>query len=348
MVVINGRFLSQKITGVQRFAIDFALNIKKKSDDILILAPENILDKEIAERLDAKVLKGFCSHLWEQITLPMYLKKIGEPILLNLTNSAPIFYKNKVTTVCDISNITNPEWFSKKYRFFYKIITPSIVRTSKKVITISEFSKCEINKYLNKPLNEIEVVYCALPSNFKKKSPIIKSLRKNYFLCVSSLNPRKNFDRTVNAFKNWNKGDYHLYIVGDNGSAFADQNLLDRMDSNIKFLGRVTDQELFTLYEEANGFLYLSLYEGFGIPPLEAQALNCPVLASDIPVLHEVLGESALFCNPTDTYDIMRGLDNLLGIDIDSITQKGQDNITRFSWDSSADKILHILENIRL
>ena len=348
MIVINGRFLTQKITGVQRFAIDIALNLRKRSDEILILVPENIIHKEIAEKLEVRVLKGLSGHLWEQITLPIYLKKLGKPILLNLTNSAPIFYKNKITTICDISNITNPEWFSKKYTYLYRIITPNIVRTSKKIITISEFSKSEINKYLKKPLDEIEVIYCALPTSFKMVLFNVRSIKKNYFLCVSSLNPRKNFGRTIEAFLNWNKGDYSLYIVGDKEGVFANQDFVERIDDNIKFLGRVSDQELFTLYNEAKGLLYLSLYEGFGIPPLEAQALHCPVLASDISVLREVLGESAIFCNPLDIIDIMRGLDDLSRIDIVFITQKGYENLKRFNWNISAQKVLHLLETVKI
>jgi len=346
MIVINGRFLTQKITGVQRFAIDIAIRLKEQRNDVLVLAPKDIIHKEISEKLEAKIVKGYIGHLWEQITLPLYLNKINNPILLNLTNSAPIFYGNKITTICDISNITNPEWFSNKYKYFYRVLTPIIVRTSKKIITISEFSKNEIHKHLHKPLEEIEVVYCALPTNFEVLDKNLYIHKKKFFLCVSSINPRKNFNRTIEAFIKWNKLDYQLYIVGEKSNSFANHQLLNKRNENIKFLGRVSDDELSTLYKEAKGFLYLSLYEGFGIPPLEAQALNCPVLASDIPVLREVLQESAIFCDPTNIFDIILGIDKLAFTDIDLYIQRGKENIKRFDWSKSTQKISKIVKEI--
>lgn len=347
IIIINARFLTQEITGVQRFAFEVSRELKKIYGlSVKFIAPKNILYPKLVKELEVEVIGNLTGHLWEQISLPIYLYKIGKPLLINLTNTAPILYRHKLTTFCDVSPLSNPEWYSKSFALLYNALMPLLQKTSIKLLTISEFSKQEIIKYTNAQRNNIEILYCALPSNFKPHLTFLP--KEKFFLCVSSINPRKNFERVVEAFINLALVEYKLIIVGGNRSNFANSNLILNGESNknIIFAGRISDDELIKLYQKATGFIYASLYEGFGIPPLEAQSCGCPVLVSDIPVHREILQESVIYCNPYDVESISKGMSLLISQPNDSLINLGFENAQRFSWEISAKKLAEIINNL--
>lgn len=170
-----------------------------------------------------------------------------------------------------------------------------------------------------------------------------------YFLSVSSLNYRKNFITVLQAFSIFCDSNQYgnLYIVGDlkcdsfNGVYIQEYKSNDR----IRFLGRVSDDELIEYYRNAVAFVFPSLYEGFGIPVIEAQACGCPVISSNSSSLPEVLGESALTCNPLDVNRFAELMNDIFN-DNDlrkKIIAKGYENVKRFSWNESAKKIVELI-----
>ena len=347
MLIINARFLTQDTTGVQRFAIEISRQLKKLySRDIEFIAPRNILHKELAVELDVKTIGNKTGHLWEQIDLPKYLKENNNPLLLNLANTAPLFYKNKIVTVHDIAFLRFPQTFDWKFRLFYKLLIPKIIKNSKHTITVSEFSKREIIEFYETKSDNISVVYNSTSDMFKN---IQKGYPDKYILAVSSLNYQKNFHSLIKAFNLLQNQEIKLYLVGSINKNFADQELIKDIENNknIIFKGRVDDNELVTLYSNAVCFVYPSLYEGFGIPPLEAQSCGCPVICSNAASLPEVGGvDSVLYVDPYSVDDIKNQIDILLS-DEDlqvELIQKGFKNIKRFSWEDSANKIINILE----
>ena len=339
--------MTQHITGVQRYAIEICIILKNLlGEKVIFVAPQNILQSQYAKKLDAVCIGTHQGHLWEQIDLPLFLKKRGNPLLLCLCNTAPLWYKNKIVTVHDVAYNVFPQTFNKYFLYAYKFMIPRIIQTSKKVITVSEFSKSEISKYYNISPDKIVVVYNAVSKDFCKKED--KDLQKRkYLLSVSSLNYRKNFKSVLEAFCIFEKTnlDTDLYIIGDLCNSNFKSIDIEYYHSNprIKFLGRVSDNELVRYYSNAVGFVYPSLYEGFGIPPLEAQACGCAVLAADIPPLHEVLGDSGLYCNPYDVNDIAKGMRKIIDLP-HHCKILGQDNLDRFSWENSAKKIAKACE----
>mgnify|MGYP002626364654 CR=1 FL=1 len=136
-------------------------------DNVSFVAPGNVIQSEIAERLDVKIVGKHTGHLWEQWDLPHYLKKNGCPLLLNLCNLAPLRYKNKISTIHDVSFIRYPQTFSKKFLLFYNFMIPKIISSSKMILTVSEFSKREIIDVYGTDENKIEVIYNAVNQNFK-------------------------------------------------------------------------------------------------------------------------------------------------------------------------------------
>lgn len=346
-IYINARFLTQSMTGVQRFAVEICLELKKLlGEHIRFVAPDAIVLKDYAEALGVEIIGTHQGHLWEQWDLPCYLRKQGSPLLLCLCNTAPLCYKNKVVTVHDVAFEAYPQTFSKSFLYVYKFMIPRIMRSAKKVITVSEFSKDEIVKYYGISRDKIAVVYNAVGGGFRKVADE-ELQRQKYLLAVSSLNYRKNFLAVLEAFDIFEREDKEtsLYIIGDlKNSNFKGIDIERyRQNPRIKFLGRVSDADLVRYYSNALAFVYPSIYEGFGIPPLEAQTCGCPVLVADIPPLREVVADSGIYCDPYNVEDIARGMKDVLTSG-EQLTVKGFENLKRFSWEDSARKIGELLK----
>ena len=349
MLTINSRFLTQNITGVQRFAIEISKQLKNiYGNNIEFVTPKNIIHENLAKELDAKVIGNKTGHLWEQIDLPIYLKQNNNPLLLNLANTAPLFYKKKIVTVHDLAYERFPQTFNWKFRLFYKLLIPSIIKSSKHIFTVSEFSKNEIIDFYKVNKEKISVIYNAVNPIFK---PNIENTKEKYILAVSSLNYQKNFHSLIKAFNLLDNKEIKLYLVGNINRNFSSVNLMNLIENNknIVFKGRVDDDELIRLYSNAICFVYPSLYEGFGIPPLEAQACGCPVIVSNVASLPEVSGESALYCNPYSVEDIREKIEILLNNEKlrEDLIKKGFENIKRFSWEKSAKKIINIIKGLK-
>lgn len=346
MIAINARFLTQSLTGVQRFAIEISLQLKKLlGNEVVFLSPHNIVQDHYANKLDAKIIGTHCGYTWEQLDLPLFLKRNNYPLLLNLANTAPIMYRNKISTIHDLAFLSYPQTFTKKFLYTYKLMIPLIAKSSRHIITVSEFSKNEIYKAYHIKKEHITVIYNAVNKEFfYKENKDIKS--NNYFLAVSSLNYRKNFLAVLKAFTKYsqNHKNDNLYIIGDiKTSNFKEIDITKyKAHPHIHFWGRVSDKELQILYSNAIGFIFPSIYEGFGLPPLEAQACNCPILVSNIPPHKEIYEESAIYCNPYDTNDIATKMEKLK-FQSKELIALGAENIKRFSFEKSAKKVFDIL-----
>nr|VUD34089.1 Uncharacterised protein [Raoultella sp. NCTC 9187] len=176
MIYINARFLTQNITGVQRFSYELCKELVKLRSDLVFLVPDKDKIKnseafDIFNILEIKLGKG---HIWEQITLPLFLKTKGYGgMLINLCNTAPILYRNQIATHHDITYIRYPKSFSKKFVFFYKVISSFFLRNSKKIITVSEFPKkryAHIIKLIRRKLQ----LYTTLPEESLRVQEIKK------------------------------------------------------------------------------------------------------------------------------------------------------------------------------
>lgn len=286
-VFINGRFLNQQVSGVQRFAIETTAEISKTKDyQVIILCSKwmtNCRELENVKRIKVGFLWG---HLWEQLELPLYLFFKKSPLLVNLTNSAPVIYNNKIYTLLDTSFKDIPSSFTRTYRMVYQFLTPICLKTAKRVITISQFSKTRIlENYKFVKEDKIKVAYCGI----KKLKHIKNPVKKNIIISVASMDPRKNIRLLVEAFTDFNKDNkFKLILVGRQGKAFSDKAMAKSNTTNVIYATDVDDEELAELYTSAKLFISLSKYEGFGLPVLEALAKGTPALCSDIDVYKEL------------------------------------------------------------
>lgn len=349
-VYINGRFLTQKITGVQRYALEMVKGIDREIDhnknyEFIILVPKNIKQTISLNNIKIKIVGYLKGHLWEQIELPLYSK---DGILLNFCGCAPILKKNQIVTIHDAAVCAMPESFSFLFRTWYKFMFYIVGKRAKKVFTVSNFSKKEINKYFNIPLEKIDVTYNGIDhmKNIKPDESIFSKCtieKNNYVLAVSSLNPSKNFKLILETAKISPEINF-VIAGGTNSTVFKEQGL--EIASNVKFIGYVNDKELVALYKYASCFVYPSIYEGFGIPPLEAMYFNCPVIVSNIEVFKEIYKDNVLYC---DKYNVDSLLEKIILLMKsknlkNKIINKSKQLVDIYKWEKSSKKIFVEIE----
>lgn len=350
MFVVNGRYLTQKATGVHRYAFEICNKLHEMGVDFHVAVPNEIHPDY---KFSFKVVKcgSLNTHLWEQISLPRYLRRIGSPLLISFTGCGPINYSNQIMTIHDVSHERYPEWFSKNYYRFYHYMMPRIGKKAHAVLTVSEFSKKEIVDTLGINAEKIHVVHSNVPFHNKPSKEEILSFTRNpeaerYILAVSSMDPRKNFIRLVEAFDKIKDKSVKLYIIGMSFKAFNTPDLQKLIGENVHLPGYIPDEKLQTMYQNALLSVYPSLYEGFGLPPLESMTYGCPVINSDIPALREVSQDAALYVDPYNVEDITEKIEQLL---VDEplrkeLQEKGLLQIKKYSWDKSAKQVYELAQ----
>lgn len=343
-IYINGRFLTSPISGINRFAYELCRELQHVIK-IIILVPKNAIHKDYdVSNFTIREFGYLKSHLWEQICLPVYFANKKNYLLLNFSGLGPILIKKKISTIHDVSFLHNPSWFSKSYYLLYKFITPLTIKTSQRVFTVSKFSKSEILKYYPFVLaDRIDVIYNAVDFTTIGRDNI-STFKKN-LLTVGSLDPRKNLQSLIKALELLN-GQEELHVIGGSNRIFAESVNLHLQKNNVKFLGRVSDSELKQEYAKAKLFILPSLYEGFGIPPLEALHAGCDIAISDIPVFREIFEDAAIYFNAEDPCDISKKISMFLNGEI-RIKQDAKKRISqKYSWKLSANKIINILDKM--
>ncbi len=350
---INGRFLTQPMTGVERYAYNICKAMAALHQPFTIVCPKAPVHKDYEVSNLNIVHYGIGnSHFWEQCVLPFFLIGKKKYLVVSFTGLGSLLIRHKIMTIHDLAFLKNPSWYSRTYYWYYRLMTPLAVKTSQHILTVSEFSKSEILHFYPFLKGEkISVVYNAIDrqlfrpiADIPVKGDLQSHVSERFVLCVSSIDPRKNFSRLIEACQKLTGAK--LYIVGQYNRVFSQQKELDTNSNHIHFLGKVSDDELVRLYNQAACFVFPSLYEGFGLPPLEAMACGCPVLVSDIPVEREVCGNAAQYFNPLEANDILNAITQYLeSADVikEKMRQKGYENIMRFSWKKSAEVLMKIV-----
>ncbi|MGM7672136.1 glycosyltransferase family 4 protein [Microbacterium sp. A93] len=350
VIVVNCRFLSQEVTGVQRFAEEVLRALLKQRTDLMLIAPPGVLRHLDIGGAPVHQLGRMGGHLWEQLELPRLMKtRFRGALLLSLTNTGPILMRRQVITHHDVTYVRQPATYSLRFRLLYRMLSAVALRRAKAVVTVSQFSKTEISAVYKIAGEKISVVPNAASVQFEQ---VAAESDLTYFLAVASRLPHKNLDFLVEAFERYideSGSSTRLRIAGNRPAMAAANAQVDQdKQGQVDWLGRVTDEELGRLYVGARALVFPSLYEGFGVPPLEAQASGCPVLSSTSASLPEVLGESALYFDPRDQSELVRVLRET---DTNAETrarlrQRGFQNVERFSWDLSARKLSALLGEI--
>jgi glycosyltransferase involved in cell wall biosynthesis len=331
---VNLRTLGYRITGVQRY--------------LLSLLPH--MPSELVTVKPSQALQGMKGHLWEQLYLPTQLQR---RLLWSPGNTGPISVSRQVLTVHDAASLDHPEWFEHKFALWYAVLLPRLARKVRAIITVSHFSKERIVRLTGVEAERIHVVFNGVGQHFRAAdSKTVDQMRIDfkldgpYILFVGSLEPRKNLELLLKA---WRLGSFDgatLVVVGATGHMFP-KFKLDLIPKGVRLLGCVKDEILRVLYSGATAFVYPSIYEGFGLPPLEAMACGCPVALSDIPAHREVCGETAMYFDPFIPEDISSKLEWFLRLDSAKrafLVEQGLQYAARYTWEGAAASTWRILK----
>lgn len=353
-IAINCRFLTQEITGTQRFAEELVEEYLHLGYRSRLLAPRSDLRKN---EICGVPVEQFGTHegiAWEQIDLARKVNK-EKLFLVNLVNSGPLLVGRELVVVHDISWKRIAESYTRIARIYYNLMTRALVCKRTRIATVSQFSRGEISRFLRVPEKSVTIIPNAVPrmiDEIVEKEPSSAPLGR-YFLAVGTAARHKNFSTLMRGYWEYatrSSNPAKLVIVGGESKVLAGGSpTAGELDDHVVSLGRVPDDELKWLYTHARSFVFPSLYEGFGIPPLEAQSCGCPVLASSAASLPEVLGDSAIYFDPRDPTDLAGKLSR---VDADGdirsqLVIRGRENIRRWSWKTSAKILADVLKDIR-
>lgn len=303
-VVFNGRFLTQRGTGVQRYARESLLAL----DDLLPRLAGSRIGFVLAVPGDAVCpplrhmsivkLSGLRGHLWEQVQLPLYAR--GD-LLVNFNYSGPVAKRRQLITVHDATVRAMPECFSLRYRLVQDALIAMLQSRVAGVMTVSEFSARELARHYD-ITRRIAVGREGWSHALANGDTAAVAARYGleagkYLLLVGSIKPNKNLGVVARALAQA-PVPWTVAVAGQSDARiFRDA---CQTGEQLKFLGYVPDEDLGALYAHAAWLLFPSLYEGFGLPALEAMANGCPVIAAEAGSLPEVCGDAALYFDPRD------------------------------------------------
>ena len=342
-IFVNARFLTQPVSGVQRYGIECSRQIKKLYPDAVFVAPGNILHKEIAEELGVQIVGRRTGHFWEQLDLPLFLRRAGSPPLFSPANTAPLMYRNNYFTLHDLAFHHHPEWNSKAFSLWYNIMVPRLVRNCKHIFTVSETMRGEIIKYYKAPSSKISVTYNGLSQQMLASHGRNSKPKEKIILAVGTFNKRKNHQNLVKAFlASAVKDEYQLVMVGDRNRVFAESGLDESLlkNTNITIYERLSSEELISLYAKAEILVSLSVYEGFGIPILEGLYSGCKVVCSDIDVYRELYIGQVSFCDPNDVSGISMALNKVASEPLNTTKESIGLLLTKYNYATSAQVII--------
>lgn len=340
-ICVNTRILGGHLTGVQRYLLSI---FEYLPGSIHRIGPE-------------RPAHGVRGHAWEQFALPA---KVRGEVLWSPSNTGPLAVTRQVLTVHDLVPIDHPEFLNPRFAAWYQFLLPKLVRRVRHIIAISEFTKQRLMDAFGVSEQRITVIWNGVDERFRPQpleliAAAIEELgipSSRYLFALGSLEPRKNLRRLLEA---WARivhqlpDDVWLVLAGARGKSIVfDGMSFEPLPPRVHLTGHVPDQLLPALYSGAIAALYVSVYEGFGLPPLEAMACGTPALTGDQTALPEVVGNAALTVDPYDVGAIGAGLQSLVTDDVlrQDLRERGLQRATRFHWKDTADRTWHVLEEV--
>lgn len=356
-VGVNGRFLTQPTSGVQRFcrellaAVDKHLHEHPASAQGLtweLWVPAGARDLPTYQAIRLRQFEDKPGHAWDQL---LRRHATADDILVNLANGGPVLRGRSLSVIHDAAVYRTPANFTRAYAFFHRMLGRMLAWRSR-VCTVSEFSRAELAEVLGLRRQDIAVIHNG-GEHLGRVSPddsVVERLGlrdRGFFLFIGSPAPNKNLQTAIKAFADARLKDWPFVIVGSlDLSVFGAAS--SELPPNVRTTGRLSDEEVAGLLRHARALVFPSLYEGFGIPPLEAMLAGCPVLASDIAPVREVCGQAAWFFEPRDasalTALVLRATHDEAGLG--DLAALGLARGAHFTWGRSAQALLDVVGQV--
>jgi glycosyltransferase involved in cell wall biosynthesis len=334
LVQVNGRYLAQRVTGVQRYAREI---VARLSDRLQIIAPRTLA-------------RGVCGHLWEQTVLPW---RLGRGVLWSPCATGPLAVASQVVTIHDCAFFDCPDCFTPAFARWYQCLVPRLARRAARILTVSSFSRNRICELFRIAPEKVVVAPNGVSSHWRPaaEAEIAEvrarlGLKQPYVLYVGSIEPRKNLPRLLAAWQRLGaeKDGVELVLVGAQGHVFREAGF-EQLPGDVRATGFLPDADLRSLFTGAEAFAFPSLYEGFGLPVLEAMACGAPVVCSQATALSEVAGDAAILVDPLDAESIADGLSRVLADRElrETLRQRGFVRAGQFGWDATAQQVWGVL-----
>lgn len=304
----------------------------------------------------------FLYYLWFEWSIPRVLRKIGADLFLS--PDAYLSLRTDVDSIAvfhDLNFEHYPEDLPLLERKYYRHFFPRYAHKAKKIVTVSEFSRKDIINLYDVPEDKVSVVYNGANEEFVPVDESVKEETRQalsggcpYFIFVGALHPRKNLARLFQAFdyfKEQHKTDIKLLVVGNKKFWTSEiQEAFDGMRNNkeVIFSGRMPAEELHKAVASALAMTYVSYFEGFGIPIIEAYRCDTPVVTSNVTSMPEVAGDAAILVDPFSVKSIAGGLEKV-AFDPElqeEMVRKGRERKKIFTWQNSADGLWEVIENV--
>lgn len=349
---INGRFLSQVTTGVQRYAKGIVLALDTRLTGVpgrrTLLLPPNAATAPDLGAIGLRIAAGARGHLWEQAILPLR----ADETILNLCNTGPILAKRQIVCMHDANIFTERDSYSAGFRAFYRFLLPQLAKRGARITSVSHFSTRRLATYLSIDPGDIEVVYNGHEHVFDWNASAsrfhgqIEHIRP-FVLLLGSQARHKNVNFILKQASSLDALGLDLVVVGGSAPIFTAVDLIRA--ENIHWLGFVSDDDLACLYRHALCIAFPSRSEGFGLPIVEAMALGCPVVASDQSCLPEICGGAALQGGPDDPRAWTVHFTNLARSAAlrAELREKGLERVKAFSWAASAQQYLDLVVSLQ-
>jgi glycosyltransferase involved in cell wall biosynthesis len=359
-IYVNGRFLSQAMTGVQRYAAEMiraldALVAEGRAPTAIaraewtLLVPEGTRSELSLQTIRTRAVRGSRNaQLWDQLHLG---RAARDGILLSLANSGPVMHRRHLVVIHDAAVFRHAEFYSRAYATFHRTLGSLLARTAR-IGTVSPFSQRELAHFLTIDADGIGV-YPNGADHLDRMVPdetVLDELGlrgRPFFLSLGSLTGNKNIRLAAEALSKLNRPEAVLVVVGGrNDAVFKSARIEGR--EGLLAAGRLSDERIAALYRHAAALVFPSLYEGFGIPPLEAMAFGCPVLASTAEAVRETCGDAASYFAPNDA----DGLADLMVARLQSgpLSQEQRERqrarAAQFTWRRSAQRLLNAVPSI--
>lgn len=354
---INGRFATRSMTGVDRVAYELTSQLRQIATELpegmLVLhlllpkcSPEQLLALSNSTLGEAKSVSKLKGQLWEQFLLPF---QAADGWAINFCNVGPIIGRRQILMIHDAQIYISPESYSFCFRLWYRMLQPFIARRASLLFTVSDYSKNRLEEVRVFPKGKVQVI----PNGADHMNRISADdsilgrhqlSSQNYFLAMGSVSKHKNLICTLNAIAACSSEAPRLVVVGGNVSEIKAV-FASSISERVLLLGRVSDEELKALYMHANAFLFPSITEGFGLPPLEAMHCGCPVVASTSGAMSEVCGDTVRYADPDKPDDWTFAMEELASDpDVrEKISARACDRAAKFTWRRAAMQLLQAI-----